>query len=33
MNTISIGNVKYENGNLRYKGQFNNDIPIGIFYY
>ena len=20
----------YENGNLRYKGQFNNDIPIGI---
>ena len=23
----------YENGNLRYKGQFNNDIPIGIFYY
>ena len=23
----------YDNGNLRYSGQFNNDIPIGIFYY
>ena len=23
----------YDNGNLRYSGEFSNDIPIGIFYY
>ena len=28
-----IWKKNYDNGNLRYSGQFNNDIPIGIFYY
>ena len=23
----------YENGKIRYTGTFNNDIPVGIFYY
>ena len=28
-----IWKKNYENGKLRYSGQFNNDIPTGIFYY
>ena len=23
----------YENGKIRYTGTFNNDVPVGIFYY